>query len=291
MGGGVMLRCCLWLLLAFWVGNAAASTLVRVPMTADEKRKLDSFVRGRDILQINEFASPELDSVGPIEHVIFRKALLLGGLDAKFEEAIVPNSVRAREETALCEVTGGGTAHWHPYYAQFARETYESSAVIAQGVYEKGLYTTREKAAVLKITGPDGLRQLVGVTSDTWVIDWATLQGLPLKALYSGANRTAQFRMVQGGRADFTLQDFAATPDMSIEDQGVRLYPVPGVKIALGGTRHYFICRKAPDAAKVFAALQKGLQIMRQSGEIDRILNGSGFVSKAARNWLLLNRK
>lgn len=286
-----MFRCCLCLLLACWAGGVAASTLVRVPITAEEKYKLDAFLRGRDIQQINDFASPELDSVGPIEHVIFRKALLLGGLDARFEDAVVPNSVRAREETALCEVTGGGTAHWHPYYAQLSREVYESSPVIAQGVYEKGLYTTREKAATLKIAGLDSLRKLTAVTSDTWVIDWATLQGLSLKALYSGANRTAQFRMVQGGRADFTLQDFSAAPDMEIEDQGVRLYPIPGVKIALSGTRHYFICRKAPEAAKVFAALQKGLQIMRQSGEIDRILSSSGFVSKGARGWLLLNHK
>lgn len=284
-----MLRVWIGLLLVVaWV-NCMAGTLVRVPMTAEEKQKLDAFVGARDVRQIRDFSSPELDSVGPVEHVIFRKALLLGGLDARFEDAIVPNSVRAREETALCEVTGGGTAHWHPYYPRLADAAYESSPVIAQGVYEKGLYTTRDKALSLNIRSIDDLRRLTAVTSTSWVIDWATLQALPLMALYSGANRTAQFRMVAGGRADFTLQDFSAAPDMAIEDQGIRLYPVPGVKIALRGSRHYFICRKAPEAAKIFGALQKGLQIMRQSGEIDHILTESGFVSKGARGWLLLN--
>jgi len=261
-----------------------------VPITEVEKQKLDAFVAGRDILKISNYVSTDLDSVGPVEQFIFRKAVLLGGLNAVFQDEIVPNSARAREEVGLGHAVCSGAAQWHHYLRDYAGEVLESDAVIASGRYVKGLYATQERARAVKIMSLGDLKKFAAVSSDTWVIDWDTLKRLPLKALYSGANRTVQFRMVQEARADFTLQDFAATSDMSIEEGGVRLYPISGVKIALDGSRHFFISKKHPDGAKVFAAVQKGLALMRQSGEVDRILTESGFYNRAVRDWMLLNK-
>jgi len=271
---------------------AQAQIVVRVPTTQAEKQKLDAFVHGRELSKINDYASPNLDSIGPIENIIFRKAVLLGGLNARFEDVIVPNSARARYEIAAgVSVVGGGTAHWHTHYQENAEKLYESAVVIPQGSYYKGLYTTYDKAGKLKIGKLADLGNLSAVTSVAWLVDWASLEKLPLKALYSVSTRAGQFRIVQHERADFTLQDFSATADMSIEEQGVRLYPIHGVKIVLNGTRHFFVSKKHPDGAKVFESLQKGLKVMQQSGEINRILLESGFLNKKVKDWIVLNNQ
>jgi hypothetical protein len=224
-----------------------------------------------------------------VEHFIFRKAVLLGGLDARFENFLVPNSARARELVASGAVCCSGAAQWHLYFQKDAERMFESDEVIGQGGYEKGLYTTKENLARLKLARAEDLRALRAVSSNTWVIDWGTLERLPFRALYSAPTRPQQFSMVKFGRADVTLQDFTANPGMSAEEQGVTLYPVPGVKIALLGTRHFFISRTHPDGPKIYEALQKGLRVMRQSGELRRILVDSGFINRHVRDWTLLN--
>lgn len=267
-----------------------AQTVVRTPITAAEKQKVDAFISGRNLLRVNNYVSPLLDSIGPVEHVIFRRALLLGGLDAVFEDDVVPNSARARQEIRNASVVGGGAGQWHYYLAENPADVLESDPVILLGEYEKGLYTTLEKAGKLKIETLADLKTLSAVTSNAWVIDWATLSRLPLKSLLSAPTRPAQFRMVKGARADFTIQDFAATRDMSIEEEeGIRLYPLRGVKIVLSGTRHYFISKNHPDGPKVFEALQRGLRIMRQSGEIRRAFTESGVFHKDVKSWTVLN--
>lgn len=288
----MILRCLLLSLLLVLGGPLAmAQTVVRTPITPVEKQKVDGFVAGRKLLEIPDYSSPELDSIAPVEILIFRKAVLLGGADAVFEDVVVPNSARGRELIRSGAALGGGTAQWHRYYENARAEVFESDALVAQGGYEKGLYTTRDKAKTLAIARLDDLRALTAVSSENWVVDWQTLAGLPLKAVYSAPNRPTQFRMVIGGRADFTLQDFSAMPDLSIEESGMRLYPVAGVKIALSGTRHFFVSRKHPDGERIFAALQKGLRIMRKNGDLARLLARSLGRGEATRDWRLLNER
>ena len=95
--------------------------------------------------------------------------------------------------------------------------------------------------------------------------------------------------MIEGGRADFTLQDFSALDDLSIEEGGVRLYPISHVKIALEETRHFFINRNQPDSRSVFAAMQRGLRLMHEQGEIKRALMEAGVINSRVRSWTLLN--
>ena len=287
-----MLRCILLsLVFALCARVGWAQTIVRTPVTEVEKRKIDTFVAQRPLLAIDDFSSPELDSIAPLENLIFRKAVLLGGLDAVFEDVVVPNSARGREAIRNAVVVGGGTAQWHDYFDISRGDLYESDALLPHGGYEKGLYSTSDKARMLSVARLDDLRALSAVTSETWVVDWRTLKGLAFKALYAAPNRPTQFRMVFAGRADVTLQDFSATPDLSIEEDGQRLYPVRGVKIALSGTRHFFISAHHPDGARVFAALQKGLRIMRQNGEIERMLMRTVGAGSATRDWIVLNKR
>ena len=280
------LRFCLLLL----VTSAFAAPLsIKSSITAIEKKKVDAFLNGRSVLEISNYHSPDLDSIAPVEHILFRKAVLLGGIDAVFDDLIVPNSARARASVHNGSALASGNAQWHIYYPALSDHVLESDVVVAPGVYEKGLYVTQGKQKRFNIKSRGDLAKLSAVTNSNWDVDWATLSGLNLAALYSVPTRASQFKMVAAGRADFTLQDFSGLPDLSIEEQGVRLYPIPGVKISLVGSRHFFINKDSPHSRAVFEALQKGLKILKQRGEIDRALLESGITNQAVANWVRLN--
>ena len=282
------LRFCLLMLIAS-TASLAAPISIKSPITAVEKQKVDAFLGGRSALDVDSYRSPHLSSIAPVEHVLFRKAILLGGIDAVFEDFVVPNSPRGRALVHNGSTLSAGSAHWHIYYQALSDHVFESDVVIAQGVYEKGLYVAPDKQPRFSIKSRDDLAKLVAVSDRNWETDWATLSGFKLAKLYSAPTRASQFKMVEAGRADFTLQDFSNRPDLSIDEQGVRLYPVPGVKIALEGTRHFFINKDSPHSRAVFEALQKGLKILQQRGEIDRALQESGITNKALSGWTRLN--
>jgi len=282
------LRFCLLMLVAS-ASLLAAPLSIKSAITAIEKQKVDAFLNGRSALEINNYNSPDLDSIAPVEHVLFRKAILLGGIDAVFDDFVVPNSPRARASAHNGSALSSGGAQWHSYYKELSDHVFESDVVIAQGAYEKGLYVTKEKQKHFSVKSRDDLKKLSAVSDKNWEIDWATLSGHNLASLYSVPTRASQFKMVEAGRADFTLQGFSSSPELSIEEQGVRLYPIPGVKIVLKGTRHFFINKDSPHSRAVFAALQRGLKILKQRGEIDRALLESGITNKAVADWVRLN--
>jgi ABC-type amino acid transport substrate-binding protein len=292
IGGNLrtLVFCCLWLLADAGPGQAwAGTTVIRTPITESEKHKVDAFLAGRSPLDIDHYQSPQLDSIAPVENILFRKAVLLGGLDAVFEDVIVPNTERARDSLKSGQTLGGGDAQWHSNYLHSQNKVFESDVVIASGWYEKGLYTTKEKCNKYNIKSLADLHRLTAVTSNTWAIDWRTLSDLGLANLFSAPTRPLQFKMIEGGRADFTLQDFSALKDLSIEEGGVRLFPIRNVKIALRGTRHFFINRNQPESRAVFDAMQRGLRIMQKQGEIKRALVEAGVMNMSVKNWTLLN--
>ena len=211
------LRFCLLMLVAS-SSIIAAPLSIKSSITAIEKKKVDAFLNGRSALEINNYHSPDLDSIAPLEHILFRKAVLLGGIDAVFEDFIVPNSARARASVHNGSALASGGAHWHLYHPALSAHVLESDAVIASGTYEKGLYVTPDKQKRFHIKSRDDLQKLSAVTNSNWDVDWATLSGLQLANLYSVPTRESQFKMIEAGRADFSLQDFSSSPDLSIEE-------------------------------------------------------------------------
>ena len=91
--------------------------------------------------------------------------------------------------------------------------------------------------------------------------------------------------MLQRRRADFTLVEFAATADMSVTSNGIKLVPVPGCKVALSGSRSWIIAKNSPHAKPLAAALQRGVQVLRDEGRIERAFMESGFFHPKATRW------
>ena len=223
--------------------------------------------------------------------VLIRRALTLGGLEPNFVFVDVPNSERERKAVLSGEVVMAGTSQWESFCDENTAVLYKSSVVIPNGSFEKGLYTTKEKTEKFSVQSVKDLAAITACSSSTWKIDWATLSALGFKSLTSSPNIPTMFRIVQAGRVDVTVQSFSGNPDLSVSSEGITLYPIPGVKILLKGSRHYVVSKSNPNGKGVFEALQKGLSTMTQNNEIQRALLESGFFNKSVTNWKTLSVK
>lgn len=218
--------------------------------------------------------------------IIIQQALAAGGLPVQVEFMEVPNTARMRMAVSLGEAV---IACQDLFSAAFEDSVYMSSAVIPRGAFIKGIYTTEKNGIVLNARSLNHLRLLRAVSSTAWKVDWATLQKLGFINVRNVHRESLMFRLVNEGEADFALLEFPHGEDLGLELDGIRLVPVPGVKLGLDDSRHFMVSRKHPDGAAVFRALEQGLTVLRKQGRIKAFYTDAGFYNPVVADWRLLN--
>lgn len=264
---------------------------LRLSLSATDTAKYLRFMSGKQITDKINYKSTDLDTAQALDAVLIAKAITLGGMSADFEFAKIPNSERERAMVLAGDVTVAGTSQWDWWVDENKDAVYKSDVVVANGSFEKGLYTTQERAGAMAITAQADLANLSCVSNKSWRVDWDTLSRVGFKSVQSAPNTEAMFKMVQGAHADMTVQSFSGLPDMSITVSGITLYPIKGWKVLLNGSRHYVVSKKNPQGAAVFAALQKGLAIMKETDEVARALTESGFFNVNVKDWKTIQVK
>lgn len=231
----------------------------------------------------------ELDDVnkvnihrGAVELLLMCKALKEGGITPDIQIKKMPNYSRALLEAKKGKVIMPAETAWKTEIDE--SDFYISDPLFEQGSIELGVYALPTNIEIMKINSLEGLQKYKGVSSDSWVVDWATLKAMGVEA-YSVPKLNLMFKFINAGRADFVLNEFSSEKDFSMEIEGVRLVPVPNIKVGLNGSRHFVVSKKAPGAKKIFEALQKGLKILRSEGTITKYFEESGIVNLRVKNW------
>jgi hypothetical protein len=220
-----------------------------------------------------------------LEFVIVCRAIRMGGLDATYRIYSFPNSARTR-----VELLKGTTAIMVDLpWGNFAEQEglYRSDAVLRIGDFVKGVYTRPDHTELLKVRTLEELRKFKGVSSKTWVYDWAALERMKIET-FTVSTYSLMGRMVEKGRVDFLVGEFPGTENLSQYINGFRFIPVPGIKIALPGSRHVAVSKRAPHAERIFDALQIGLKIMREKGLIKKGYRTVGFLNPLIEDWKVL---
>ena len=265
-----------------------ATFLVKLTLSETDQKKVGQFLGEKTGKEAFSYASPLIDSDAILGVVIAYRALSLAGVNPELSFVSVPNSARERELVKSGDVVMSGALQWDYWFDKLGDSVYRSAVVIENGLTEKGLYTTASKLPGYKLKSAKDLALISVVSTKNWVIDWGTLEKLGFKSTLDAQTRTSMFKMVDVGRADVTLQAFSSLPNMAIEDSGVKLVPIDGIKIALNGSRAFMVSKINPDGKKVFAALEKGLAMMKANKEIDRALRESGFLNTKVKDWTLV---
>jgi hypothetical protein len=125
----------------------------------------------------------------------------------------------------------------------------------------------------------------VGATVFNWPVDLRLLENLGLKRIEKASKTENVFQLIKTGRADFALLEFAASSDMSVENGGVKLVPVPEHKVALPGSRSWIVSRESPHAAAIVSALNHGIASLREEGRIERAFRECGFFNGKVSGW------
>ncbi|WP_339617389.1 hypothetical protein [uncultured Gilvimarinus sp.] len=169
----------------------------------------------------------------------------------------------------------GGAAIWG---RDATERVYVSDNLLNSGEYAKGIYAPKEKLpGLLDEIKANGFKNLTGVTDKTWFYDVQALDCLQSKRYY-GVTYHTMFKMVDAERADFTLMHFSSLPDQSHTVSDITLNPLPGYKISFDDSLNFFVSKSHPDGQRVFAALQKGLAILRKQGVITQAYQAAGFL-------------
>jgi hypothetical protein len=220
-----------------------------------------------------------------LEFVIACRAIRLGGLDSTPTIHNFPNSARARAELLRGAVAIMVDFPWGDFAAH--EDLYRSDAVLRIGDFAKGVYTRPDHAELLKVRTVEELRKFRAVSSEAWVYDWAALQRMEIET-FAVSTYDLMGRMVERGRVDFLVGEFPGVSDLSQYINGFRFVPVAGIKIALPGSRHVAVSKRAPHAKRIFDALQIGLKIMHERGLIEEGYRTVGFFNPLTEDWKVL---
>ncbi len=246
------------------------------------------FVDGRcPTIEGYRYTRPDRPSRVQGELLILCHALEAGGTAIPLTFVYVHNYNRALAEAVAGRIDIPGQTIWSSELATHAGDLLASAPVIRRGEWQVGLFTAATRTDVLAVRDAAGVRTLVAAAPRGWVEDWRALEALGLRGLIDVQENGLIAGMIARGHADITLQAFGRAEDLGYVDlgAGIRMRPIPGVKLSMGASRHFAVSRARPDAAAVVAAIDRGLAILRGRGDVVRVLETVGVLTPATADW------
>ncbi|HEY0946814.1 MAG TPA: methyl-accepting chemotaxis protein [Opitutaceae bacterium] len=268
--------------------GAGGKLQVRIAVSSLVAESLAKWTQQTPVGEITRFDSPHANRP-TVDLVLQLQALAAGGLDFDYELSVHQNHGRAVVEVQQGYNHLTAETVWDSEITRNADNLLSSQPVILNGQFEKGLYVRPDHPRLLEARLPEALSDCIGATVFNWAVDLQLLEALGLKRIEKASRIENVFQLLRDGRADFTLLEFAATPDMSLEHGGVKLIPVPQCKVALPGSRSWIVSKHAPHAAEILQALDRGIAALRQEGRIERAFGECGFFHPKVSRWKRLS--
>lgn len=244
------------------------------------------FLAGRDPAAIADYGGP-LSRRDVVEVVLIHQALARQDRSLRLSMAPMPSSQRLQAELRIGHSACSATSYWREDFPQPDGLLF-SDPLLLDGEFEVGLYTTPDNARALAARGLADVQQLRVLSNDTWRVDWLTLQRLGITRLQHVTRWNLMPHMLQQGRADVLLAPFQPTPDLSMTVGGVRLVPVPGLRVGMRGTRHFLVSATHELGPRLRDQLNAGLAALRQQGLVRRAYEQSGFFNAKVAGWARL---
>lgn len=224
---------------------------------------------------------------GLVDFFVLCKAINKAGLDVEIKLVGSPGYKRALRMTqhGLADVMGETVWLKEAISANFLA----SDAVLKVGENMKGIYTLPSHPLQRSTAKNINLDDYRAVTVRNWHYDWRLLSDLTGN-ISSATSFEGIYRMLAVNHADFTLMSFGADDSLQVETEGVTLVPIEGVKVQLDGSRHFAVSGNSKIGPQLLAAIDKGLQIMRESGELTQLYQASGFFNRQTKDWVIINK-
>lgn len=246
------------------------------------------FVGERDPLLINYFGGPGARR-DVIEIILLQQALALGGFKEKVTLRPENSYLRVLKLVADGHVALSGALMWREDIKPYASHLFKTKAVVKEGEFIAGLYARADNQRALQANTREKISHLSAASNNHWNADVKTLTELGIRKIHFSTYWVQIVRMVVANRVDVTLAPFQVNPDMKVMVDGLELVPIPGIKVALPGSRHWPISKKHPKGKAIFEALVRGIEELEKKNIIQRAYEECGFFHPDVKDWILLN--
>jgi hypothetical protein len=261
--------------------------VVDIPIEMSVLDDYHRFVGTNSVYDIQSF-----DHVGTrrdvVDMVLVQQALQLGGYPLQFNFIPSDSSARSVQLFVRGEVLISVDSVWGQTANNLKQHVFISSAVIARGDYVAAIFTSPNNQKTKSIRQLSDFSGLTAVSSRAFAEDWHLLEQLPLRELRDEYNWSSMAMLVSRGWVDFMLAPFPQHRPFGYRAPGIELVAVEGVKVLLDDSRHFIVAKKHPLAEPVFAALQRGLAILREDGKLTRAYQECGFFNPEISHWTVL---
>jgi len=246
------------------------------------------FVGERDPLLIDYFGGPGARR-DVIEIILLQQALALGGFKEKVTLRPENSYLRILKLVADGQVALSGALMWREDIKPYASHLFKTKAIVKEGEFIAGLYTRADNQRALQANTRQKISHLSAASNNHWNADVKTLTNLGIRKIHFSTYWVQIVRMVVANRADVTLAPFQVNPDMKVMVEGLELVPIPGIKVALPGSRHWPISKKHTKGKAIFDALVRGIEELEKKNIIQRAYEECGFFHPQVKSWILLN--
>ncbi|TGG93226.1 hypothetical protein E4656_09195 [Natronospirillum operosum] len=257
--------------------NEPRNTVVVPPdALADYERFLD----GRDPLNIRDY-SGRYSSREVVEMVLLQQALAAAEVTLPIEFVAVDSGSAMKDALRDGSAVAAGTSFWLGELTPLHEDVRISTSVISRGQFEVGFYVHPD-SVVLEGQDVSSLRQ---ISTRQWQQDWQRLTETGFDALVHWDAWPSQVESVRSGEISFLIAPFQSNEHMLLELDDRTLAPVPGIKLALQGSRHLAVSRQHANGAFFNSALQLGLLRLKEEGRTEQAYIDAGFLQPAVHDW------
>jgi hypothetical protein len=253
---------------------------LRVVLQTDVYNDYLRFLHNRNPLTVHDYGGA-FSRRDVIEVVLLQQALQRGGETRRMRFVLADSDSRIIKTLQEDDADVSGSSLWRSDAA--AAGLPASRTLVAQGAFEAGIYMRAGNPGLAQLARhPETLRRFTAVCARSWNPDIATLRALNVNILLT-ENWDSMLGMLAKGRADFVLAPFQPTADFHFDAGGLRLLPVPGIKVGLAGSRHFLLGRRSDPALRQH--LDEGLATMDREGLVRRAYRESGFEDVRVDAW------
>lgn len=212
-----------------------------------------------------------------VELMVWCQAIKTSGVATNIQLIPFPNLARAFTLLENGEADGFGNTLFQFKVEKKTDILKYTSAVIAIGDFQVGLFTAENRKDILNVRTASELKKLTGITVAHWAIDRKTMGSLGLEKVEHVSRWELIPKMIRGARADFT---FSYLDRKEIHRDGAKLVRIDGLKASLQDIRVMMVRR---DNDELFNAIQS--YISSNTAAIRNAFVLSNFITSKYADW------
>ena len=246
------------------------------------------FLGDRKIAEVSYFGG-EHSRRDVVELALFLRAMQASLPNTGIELVPVDNYSQGIEKLREGLITALATTAWKNDLQAFLGELVISEPIIRDGQTVVGIYTRPNNTVALACKDIKDFQTLRIASNRDWSVDWQTLQNLGALHCVDVKTWRQMVYMVSGGEVDAVLAPFPNHEDLSIEYDGCKLIPIPGLVVSLHGSRHFGVSRNEL-GKKIADTVFPTLVQLVDSGAVTVAMRECGFINDSVKNWTVLHQ-